>query len=270
MVKGLKVDEEKCVGCGTCAEVCPTQEITISEDKVPRALRPGEDCIKCGHCVITCPTAALSVGEMTPECCQPYESKEMPTTQQTDLLLRSRRSTRNFLDKPVTRETIQEIIDVARYSPSGINAQPVRWLVVQDREKAKKYASITIDWLRFISKDPAWLKRIPLVPRYVSDWDSGRDTILFGAPSLVIAYAESRWEEECKMAMTFLDLAAHSRGLGTCWMGLMNLSAGLWDPLKNELALPEGTKSFGIMILGYPKLNYLRIPFRREAQITWK
>jgi Fe-S-cluster-containing hydrogenase component 2 len=152
-----------------------TQEIALGKDKKPHALRPRENCVKCGHCVITCPTAAISVAEITPESCQSYEKKEIPTIHQTDILLKSRRSVRNFLDKPVQKETIQSIIEVARYSPSGINAQPVRWLVVQDKQNTKRYASMTIDWLKSISKDPAWLKRIPIMPRYIIDWDSGRD-----------------------------------------------------------------------------------------------
>jgi nitroreductase len=193
----------------------------------------------------------------------------MPTSSQTDLLLRSRRSIREYLQKPVSRDTIQEIIDVARYAPSGINAQPVCWLVVVDEKTMRKYAEYTMDWLRQIVQDPAWLKRIPLVPKYISEWDKGRDMVTFDAPSLVMAYAEPRWEEECKMAMTFLDLAAHSRKLGACWMGLMNLATDLWGPFKSELALPEGTKSHGIMTLGYPKYSYHRIPTRKEAQIKW-
>jgi len=70
--------------------------------------------------------------------------------------------------------------------------------------------------------------------------------------------------------MTFLDLAAHARKLGTCWMGLMNLAADLWAPFKSELALPEGMKSHGIMTLGYPKYTYHRIPTRREVRIQWR
>jgi nitroreductase/NAD-dependent dihydropyrimidine dehydrogenase PreA subunit len=270
MVNGLKVDEAKCTGCGICADVCLTSEISRNSGQTPKAFRPEEECILCGHCVAACPTAALSVGSITPSVCRVFDQKGMPTISQTDLLLTSRRSTRNFLDKPVTRDTIQEIIDVARYAPSGINAQPIRWLAVTDKKTVRKYAEYTMDWVKSIVKDPDWLKRGPILPMYVSDWEAGRDTITFSAPSLVMSYAEPRWEEECKMAMTFLDLTAHSRGLGTCWMGLMNMAASLWEPFRSELALPEGTKSFGIMTLGYPKYTYHRIPARREARIQWR
>jgi nitroreductase/NAD-dependent dihydropyrimidine dehydrogenase PreA subunit len=270
MVKDLNVDDAKCTGCGICAETCGPQKISKRLGKSPTAYNPNEECILCGHCVAICPTAAISVGNITPDACQVFKKKEMPTSHQTDLLLRSRRSIRNYLAKPVPRKTIQEIIEVARYAPSGINGQPVHWLVVSEKNAMKKYAELTVDWLRHIEQDPEWIKRLPTLHTYVSEWEHGRDSITYEAPSIVLAYAEPRWEEECKIALTFLDLAAHSRKLGACWMGLMNLAVNLWEPFKAELALPEGTKSFGIMTLGYPKYPYHRIPTRREAQITWR
>jgi nitroreductase len=49
-----------------------------------------------------------------------------------DLLeaMRGRHSTRAFLDRPVARETIESILDVARWAPSGVNAQPWQVAVV--------------------------------------------------------------------------------------------------------------------------------------------
>jgi nitroreductase len=56
-----------------------------------------------------------------------------------DLLdaMRGRRSTRAYLDKPVTRETIESILDAARFAPSGVNAQPWQVAVVQGEIKNK-------------------------------------------------------------------------------------------------------------------------------------
>ena len=42
--------------------------------------------------------------------------------------IRNRYSARAFLDRPVDTETIREVLDIARWSPSGVNAQP--WNVV--------------------------------------------------------------------------------------------------------------------------------------------
>lgn len=52
-----KIDVENCVGCGTCAEVCPQSVWEIQEDKAVQ-VRP-QDCIECGACVDNCPVQCL-------------------------------------------------------------------------------------------------------------------------------------------------------------------------------------------------------------------
>jgi Fe-S-cluster-containing hydrogenase component 2 len=54
----VKVDFEKCTGCGTCAEVCPVEAIKIEDDK---AQVDEEECVDCGTCVEECPESALSL-----------------------------------------------------------------------------------------------------------------------------------------------------------------------------------------------------------------
>ena len=56
----VKVDLEKCTGCGTCAEVCPVEAIKIGNDK---AQIDEEECVDCGTCVEECPEGALSLDD---------------------------------------------------------------------------------------------------------------------------------------------------------------------------------------------------------------
>ena len=46
----FKVDEEKCVGCGVCVEVCPAQAISMDEGKAVIS----NQCVDCGRCVQAC------------------------------------------------------------------------------------------------------------------------------------------------------------------------------------------------------------------------
>ena len=58
----LKVYEDKCICCGACSQVCPTnaRELLVDREKgVMRSIHHAERCIYCGQCVLYCPTEAL-------------------------------------------------------------------------------------------------------------------------------------------------------------------------------------------------------------------
>uniref|UniRef100_A0A7C2SKR8 4Fe-4S dicluster domain-containing protein n=2 Tax=Archaeoglobus fulgidus TaxID=2234 RepID=A0A7C2SKR8_ARCFL len=59
LLEAVQKDEEKCVHCGACVSICPTEAIYISSDKKV-AIRT-ENCVHCGACVKVCPTKALSL-----------------------------------------------------------------------------------------------------------------------------------------------------------------------------------------------------------------
>ena len=53
-----KVDEEKCTGCETCVAECPSEAISMVDEK---AVVDEEACIDCGVCVDACPEEAISM-----------------------------------------------------------------------------------------------------------------------------------------------------------------------------------------------------------------
>jgi NAD-dependent dihydropyrimidine dehydrogenase PreA subunit len=55
----LKLDEQKCVGCGTCLAVCPHAVLSPENGRVRIANR--DACMECGACAQNCPTQALRV-----------------------------------------------------------------------------------------------------------------------------------------------------------------------------------------------------------------
>lgn len=55
----IKVDEEKCVGCGSCVGTCPVEVLEMKDDG--KVHYKGDGCIECGACVSSCPVEALSL-----------------------------------------------------------------------------------------------------------------------------------------------------------------------------------------------------------------
>jgi nitroreductase len=60
----------------------------------------------------------------------------------------------------------------------------------------------------------------------------------------------------CIIALTYLELAVTSFGLGACWAGYFSAAANMGPPMKKALGLPEEHNSFGAMMVGYPKYKY--------------
>jgi ferredoxin len=52
------VDQQKCNGCETCVEECPSEAISVVDEK---ALVDTDTCIDCGACVEACPEEAISM-----------------------------------------------------------------------------------------------------------------------------------------------------------------------------------------------------------------
>ena len=62
MAYQVEVDEEKCVGCGECAEVCPVDVYEIQNEK--SVVVNGEECLRCQDCIEVCEYEAITVSEM--------------------------------------------------------------------------------------------------------------------------------------------------------------------------------------------------------------
>jgi NAD-dependent dihydropyrimidine dehydrogenase PreA subunit len=55
----LRLDEEKCIGCGTCLEVCPHGVFSINNRKAQVIYK--KYCMECGACKKNCPAGAIHV-----------------------------------------------------------------------------------------------------------------------------------------------------------------------------------------------------------------
>jgi nitroreductase/NAD-dependent dihydropyrimidine dehydrogenase PreA subunit len=271
----LNVDENKCKQDGFCARDCPRAIIRLKDKESFPEIVPGSEpsCLVCGHCVAVCPHGALSHKMVLIEDCPPIQKELGIDEAQVVQFLRSRRSIRSFKDQPVEKEKIKELIKIARYAPTASNTQLVKWMVFNDRDTVREFAKLATDWARaLLEKDPDAAKN-PYIPRIVAAWDVGYDAVLRGAPAMVVASApkeDLNGTVDLTLALSYLELAAPSMGLGTCWAGILKGALLTWPPLQKAIGLPENHTHFYPMMLGYPKAKYFRLPERKPPKITWK
>jgi len=271
----LIVDESKCKQDGFCARDCPTAIIRLKDKKsYPKLVSAGEQfCLTCGHCVAVCPHGAMSHARVPFEDCAPIQKELVINEAQAVQFLRSRRSTRFFKDKPVEKQKIRRLIEIARYAPTASNTQLVEWLVFNDKDTIKGFAKMAVDWARaLLEKDPRAAK-FPYIPGIVAAWDFGYDAVLRGAPAMVVATApkeDLNGTVNLSLALSYLELAAPGVGLGACWAGLLKGALLASAPLQKAIGLPQDHSHYYPMMLGYPKAKYFRVPERKPPKITWK
>ena len=98
------------------------------------------------------------------------------------------------------------------------------------------------------------------------------DQISRGAPCFIQAWApkdERTAPQGATIALAYAQLAAHALGLGSSWSGGINTAAQAYPPLIELLGLPEGTVSYGTILLGYPAEQFQKIPARKPLNVTW-
>jgi nitroreductase len=210
---------------------------------------------------------------MRPEDCPEIKDELLINLEQAEQFLRSRRSIRNYRDKPVERDRLNKFIQVSGYAPSAHNARPVHFLVIEDKAEVRRLSGLVVDWMRMtIKEDPASAKTFHF-DRVVTFWDGGKDPICRSAPHLIIAHAAETArlaQVDCILALAYAELIAPLLGLGTTWAGYMMTATIFYPPLMKALNLPEGHKCFGVMMVGYPKLKFVRMPLRNPPAVAWR
>jgi nitroreductase len=142
--------------------------------------------------------------------------------------IRTRKSVRSYLAKPVEREKLMRIFEAVRLAPSARNLQEWRFVVVTDPAMRGRVA-------REAAGQP-FLAEAPVLLACCAETE-GR-TMRCGQPCYPIDVA---------IAMDHLSLAAVSEGLGTCWIGSFDEGK-----VRELLGIPVAVRVVELMPLGYP------------------
>ena len=160
--------------------------------------------------------------------------------------IKTRRSIRRYKPLQVPESLLREVLNAARLAPSADNAQPWKIIVVRDEQVKAKLAS-ACNGQKFMAQAPIILvscgipeDAFPTVGGYMS--------------SHVI---------DATIAVDHLTLAAHSLGLGTCW-----IAAFKEDKVREILGIPEDVRVIALTPLGYPDETPERTPRKNLEDLT--
>lgn len=256
----LQIDTHTCSQCGLCAQVCPLNLFAGGRGQVPTFLEDKSSrCIHCGHCFAVCPTASITLDGVAPAS-SPSVLKAPLDADQRSTLFRTRRSVRVFKPDLVARELLHEALEDASYAPTAINKQNVEWILVEGAAQIQTLLGQTAAWLEACS--------VPHYAPFLADYRAGIDSILRGARQVIFAYTPSPWmwgPQDASAAISYLELSLHSRGVGTCWAGIVKNAIASGQ--ISCLPLPADCTVHGGLMLGYPDLRYARVPVRKAVRL---
>lgn len=199
--------------------------------------------------------------------------------------IQNRKSVRKYLDKAISDETLNKILEAGRLAPSWVNVQPWKFIVVKSQT--------TKDLLSEASGGQLQVKNAPVVICCIADLDDWSKTKfskvlaqkgldentcesivsskLLNPSNLGEFEALLRSVEQLTYAVSYMTLAAEEQGVGCCIVGAManeltksNNEAA--QKIKEVLGLNNKQVLVDLLTLGYDATTTPAKKFRKEAK----
>ncbi|NMC54534.1 MAG: 4Fe-4S binding protein [Chloroflexi bacterium] len=289
-VAEVRIDEEKCSGCGLCVKVCKGAPLTMRDGKPTVDQTRLFGCIACGKCVVVCPEDAISVEgrDLFPEDVLPIPPLEQRASyEHLHNLMLARRSTREFSSRAVERELVEQIIEAASSAPMGLPPSDVSALVLHGRARVRELRDAMMADLKtikpFVSHSSLKLMRpfmkreeyemfdnfiLPTMDTFLQMEAEGADWWLYDAPLAVYFYC-SPYSDPADpfIAATYAMLAGEALGLGSIMIGTAGYFFKYSRRLRQQFNIPHNAQQGLMVLFGHPAVKYRKAIRRRLARV---
>jgi ferredoxin len=263
------VDEDKCVGCGKCVNVCSGMVLEL-KDGIPQMKsfdRFGwSGCWKCQHCIAVCPERAISIFGKKPENSPKFPDESIG--ENIDQLVVTRRSCRRYLDKNVDKALMDVIMCDMENVPTGGNSLALEFTVIDDKDEMERLRGIAYAGMEANARRGHYSSGMSrwMYGKMKQSEDTVRkgDMLFCSAPHLFVAHqrAKGQWASDaiadCNIASAYFELICNAHGLGTV---MMSYSASVICDVpeaRMALGIPEDHYMGLIIGFGYSEIKYAR------------
>lgn len=267
----IQINTEKCVGCGMCVKDCFPHNLMIENGK---ARTVSENCMQCGHCVAICPANAVEITD--------YEMQDVAdipvqkfTAEELLSFIKSRRSIRQYKDRPVEKDLLTQMIEAGRYTATAANRQDLSFIVIE--KQMELFRGLVIENLanqgRAVLAAGNTLAPMQSYARRWVDFEDtykkdphAKDQVFFGAPIVILIAGDN--PIDAGLAASNMELVACANGLGVLYSGFITRSAEN-EKTKKMMGVPAGKTILTALVVGYPDVKYKRSAPRKKADIIW-
>jgi nitroreductase/NAD-dependent dihydropyrimidine dehydrogenase PreA subunit len=257
----LGIDYEKCNNCQICLEACSRYFRRDEEQNKIIFDDPQNLCDSCGRCIARCKSEAIKhedFGEMLT-----FEGVKDPsrliTYEAMHKFLSSKRSIRGFKNKKIPREVMEKVLNSMKYAPTAANMRNLKCTVISDDDKIKKLSGAVIDAI-IATNNPRYSENLKKAREY------GMDVIFYNAPHVMIIHSDVPTHVmDTPIGLTYAMLSAQTLGLGSCWIGLAQGVLAASKEIRENIVGIHG-KVWGVIIIGYPKQKYYKVPPRPDIE----
>ncbi len=158
-------------------------------------------------------------------------------------LIKSRRSTRKYLDRPVEPEKIGQILEAGRYAPSGGNSQTTHFLVISNKEILRELAALV---MQEFAKMEVTENMYASIANSIRASKGGKYFFHYNAPVLILVanrrdYGNNMADSSCALEnmMTSISQGSGSPGRSAC------AEAWQWDIRIRRMGCRSAVRSRG-------------------------